>query len=36
MIDELNFRELEQIPHIMVKLAEGEVLEEYVRRGNFH
>ena len=30
MIDELNFRELEQIPHIMVKLTEGQVLEEFM------
>ena len=30
MINELNFRELEQIPHIMVKLIEGQVLEEFM------
>ena len=28
IIDELDFRELEQIPHVMVKLTEGQVLEE--------
>ena len=28
IIDELEFRKLEQIPHIMVKLMEGKVLEE--------
>ena len=26
IIDELDFRELEQIPHVMVKLTEGQVL----------
>ena len=30
MIDELNFRELEQIPHVMVKLTEGQVLGEFM------
>ena len=30
MIDELNFRELEQIPHVTVKLTEGQVLEEFM------
>ena len=30
IIDELDFRELEQIPHIMVKLTEGQVLEEFM------
>ena len=30
MIDELDFRELEQIPHVMVKLTEGQVLEEFM------
>ena len=32
IIDELDFRELEQIPQVMVKLTEGQVLEEFVRR----
>ena len=30
IIDELDFRELEQIPHITVKLTEGQVLEEFM------
>ena len=30
IIDELDFRELEQIPHVMVKLTEGQVLEEFM------
>ena len=30
IIDELDFREQEQIPHIMVKLMEGQVLEEFM------
>ena len=29
-IDELDFRELEQIPQVMVKLTEGQVLEEFM------
>ena len=28
--DELDFRELEQIPQVMVKLTEGQVLEEFM------
>ena len=30
MIDKLNFRELEQIQHMMVKLTEGQLLEEFM------
>ena len=30
IIDELDFRELEQIPQVMVKLTEGQVLEEFM------
>ena len=30
IIDELDFRELEQIPHVTVKLTEGQVLEEFM------
>ena len=30
VIDELDFRELEQIPQVMVKLTEGQVLEEFM------
>ena len=30
IIDELDFRELEQIPHLMVKLMEEQVLEEFM------
>ena len=30
IIDELDFRELDQIPHITVKLTEGQVLEEFM------
>ena len=30
IIDELDFRELEQIPHIMLKLTEEQVLEEFM------
>ena len=30
IIDELDFRELEQIPHAVVKLTEGQVLEEFM------
>ena len=30
IIDELDFRELEQIPPVMVKLTEGQVLEEFM------
>ena len=30
IIDELDFRKLEQIPHIMVKLTKGQVLEEFM------
>ena len=30
IIDELDFRELEQIPQVMVKLTEGQVLEEFI------
>ena len=30
IIDELDFRQLEQIPHITVKLTEGQVLEEFM------
>ena len=30
IIDELDFRELEQIQQVMVKLTEGEVLEEFM------
>ena len=30
IIDELDLQELEQIPHIMVKLTEGQVLEEFM------
>ena len=32
IIHELDFRELEQIPYVMVKLTEGQVLEVYVRK----
>ena len=30
IIGELHFRELEQIPHLMIKLTEGQVLEEFL------
>ena len=30
IIDEIDFRELEQIPQVMVKLTEGQVLEEFM------
>ena len=30
IIDKLDFRELEQIPQVMVKLTEGQVLEEFM------
>ena len=30
IIDELDLQELEQIPHVMVKLTEGQVLEEFM------
>ena len=30
IIDELDFRELEQIPQVTVKLTEGQVLEEFM------
>ena len=30
IIDELDFSELEQIPHVTVKLTEGQVLEEFI------
>ena len=30
IIDELDFRELEQIPHVTVILREGQVLEEFM------
>ena len=30
IIDELDFRELGQIPHVMVKLTEGQVLEAFM------
>ena len=30
IIDELDFRELEQIPQVMIKLTEGQVLEEFM------
>ena len=30
IIDELDFRELKQIPQVMVKLTEGQVLEEFM------
>ena len=30
IIDETDFRELEQIPQVMVKLTEGQVLEEFM------
>ena len=30
IIDELDFRELEQIPQVMVKLTEGQVVEEFI------
>ena len=30
IIDELDFRELEQIPQVMVKLTDGLVLEEFM------
>ena len=30
IIDELNFRQLEQIPQVTVKLTEGQVLEEFM------
>ena len=30
IIDELDFRELEQIPQVMVKLTEGQVLKEFM------
>ena len=30
IMDELDFRELEQIPHAMVKLTERQVLEEFM------
>ena len=30
IIDELDFRELEQIPQVMVKLSEGQVLEKFM------
>ena len=30
IIDELDFRELEQIPHVTVKLTEGQVLEGFM------
>ena len=34
IIDELDFRELEQIPHAVVKLTEGQVLEEFMLEDN--
>ena len=30
IIDELDFREIEQIPQVMVKLTEGQVLQEFL------
>ena len=30
IIDEIDFRELEQIPQVTVKLTEGQVLEEFM------
>ena len=30
ILDELDFRELEQIPQVTVKLTEGQVLEEFM------
>ena len=30
IIDELDFRELEQMPKVMVKVTEGQVLEEFI------
>ena len=34
IIDELDFRELEQIPQVTVKLTEGQVLEEFMLEEN--
>ena len=30
MIDEIDFRKLEQIPQVTVKLKEGQILEEFM------
>ena len=35
IIDELDFREWEQIPHVTVKLIEGQVLEEFMFRRRY-